>query len=295
MPTTRPPYTYERSVKSDVSDELVNVWLQRPLAGLVTRAVYSTPLTPNHLTIIALVFGIAGGMLLASDGAKLTAAAICFYLKDVFDSADGQLARAKQLYSRGGRFLDSIGDFVVNLFLFGGIFIALHHDGTSLFGALIISIIGFLGVSLRVSYHVFYQTSYLHSRNEYLTNRTTEDFRKEDYSEDKVTMGLQRVFLVLYGWQDNLMKRLDGWSSRKVRLASVMSPAQWYGDETGLRLGGFLGIGTEFVLLTASLLLDSLWLYLFISMIVLNGVWIVTMYYRRVVLAKKMLEAGGTG
>ncbi len=288
MPTSQPPYTYERSVKSDVSDELVNVWLQRPLAGLVTRAVYSTPLTPNHLTIIAVILGIAGGVLLASDGTKLTVAAICFYLKDVFDSADGQLARVKQLYSRRGRFLDSIGDFVVNLFLFGGVFIALHHDGVSVFSALSMSILGFLGVNLRVSYHVFYQTSYLHSRNEYLTNRIEEDFRKEDYNEEKVTMVLQRIFLVLYGWQDNLTKRLDAWSGREVRSASVASSMHWYGDETGLRLGGFIGIGTEFVLLTTCLLLGSFRLYLFFSMIVLNGVWMVTICYRRVVLAGRL-------
>lgn len=295
MPTSHPPYTYEQSVKSDVSDELVNVWLQRPLAGLVTRAVYSTSLTPNHLTIIAVILGIVGGVLLASDAMKLTAAAICFYLKDVFDSADGQLARAKQLYSRRGRFLDSIGDFVVNLFLFGGVFIALHHDGIPLFSALIIGIIGFLGVSTRVSYHVFYQTSYLHSRNEYLTNRITEDFRKEDYSEDKVTMELQRTFILLYGWQDKLMESLDKWSGQEVRSASTASSAQWYGDETGLRLGGFLGIGTEFVLLTACLLLGSVWLYLFFSMIVLNGVWMVTICYRRVVLAGRMRGAREKG
>ena len=48
--------------------------------------------------------------------ADLVVAALCFYLKDIFDSADGQLARAKQLYSRHGRFLDSIGDYVVDSF-----------------------------------------------------------------------------------------------------------------------------------------------------------------------------------
>jgi len=41
------PYSYKNSVKSDISDELVNVYLQRPLAGIVTRAVYFTPITPT--------------------------------------------------------------------------------------------------------------------------------------------------------------------------------------------------------------------------------------------------------
>ena len=285
------PYNYKSSVKSDISDELVNVYLQRPLAGIVTRAVYSTPITPNQLTIIAILFGIAGGIFLGGHVAHLTAAALCFYLKDIFDSADGQLARAKQLYSRKGRFLDSIGDYVVDLFLFGGIFSFLPRIGIALPYALLISVAGFFGLSLRVSYHVFYQTSYLHREKQYATNRITEELREEDYHEDPLTIRLQRIFYLLYGWQDRLMDRLDLWCLGDIKRRSESVITEWHQDTAGLLLGGFLGFGTEFVLLTTCLLLNNVQLYLFFTLVVLNCVWISTIVYRKIFLTKKILRA----
>jgi len=283
-----PPYSYKNSVKSDISDELINIYLQRPLASLVTRAVYFTTVTPNQITVIATLFGIAGGIFLGVQDAHLTSAAICFYLKDIFDSADGQLARAKQLYSRHGRFLDSIGDYIVDLFLFGGIFAFLLRIGTELPIAFLISLTGFLGISLRVSYHVFYQTSYLHREKRYGTNRLTEELRKEDYHEDAETIRLQRTFYFLYGWQDRLMNRLDSWCMAGIDERNDSVTARWYQDATWLRLGGFLGFGTEFALLTVCLLFSNVQLYLFFTVVVLNCIWLLAILYRKTVLARKL-------
>ena len=289
------PYNYKNSVKSDVSDELVNVYLQRPLAGIVTRVAYFTSITPNQLTIIGVLFGIAGGILLGGHNAPLAAAAVCFYLKDIFDSADGQLARAKQLYSRRGRFLDSIGDYIVDLFLFGGIFAFLLRNGVEVLPALLVGLVGFLGISLRVSYHVFYQTSYLHQEKQYHINRITEEPREEDYHEDATTIRLQKIFYLLYGWQDRLMTRLDSWCWGDLERRDESAITEWYRDAVGLRLGGFLGFGTEFVLLTICLLLNNIQLYLFFSMIVLNCVWISAILYRRFFLAGKILKSAMKG
>ncbi len=285
---TLKPYNYNDSVKSNVSDELVNVYLQRPIAGLVTRLAYSTAITPNQLTLIAAVFGIGGSVILSLSGPQYTAAAVCLYLKDVFDSADGQLARAKKLYSRRGRFLDSIVDFAVTFSLFAAIFVNLVRQQVPLLLALLVAFVGFLGVTLRVSYHVFYQTSFLHSRREYQTNRLSEEFRAEDYGEDIATVHLQGTFLFLYGWQDRLMKLIDVWSQGKIKKASEAALTPWYDNTTALRLDGFLGLGTESVLLTLCLLLHSIELYLFASIGLLNCIWITAILYRRFVLAKKV-------
>jgi len=283
-----PSYSYKESIKSDISDELINVYLQRPLAGLVVRGVYFTPITPNQLTIIAALFGIAGGILLGERNAHFTAAALCFYLKDIFDSADGQLARAKQLYSRKGRFLDSIGDYVVDLFLFGGIFSCLLRNGMPLPFTFFVCLAGFLGIGLRVSYHVYYQASYLHREKQYSTNRIIEELREEDYLEDAVTIRLQRIFFFLYGWQDRMMDRLDAWCFGKERRGDIVLETRWFKDTTGLLLGGFLGFGTEFVVLTVCLLLGSIRLYLFFTLVVLNCVWLSAILYRKIFLGRKI-------
>ena len=42
---------------------------------------------------------------------------------------------------------------------------------------------------------------------------------------------------------------------------------EWYQDTAGLLLGGFLGFGTEFVLLTVCLLFNNIRMYLFVTII----------------------------
>jgi hypothetical protein len=282
-----PSYSYENSIKSNKSDERINVYLQRPIAGLIVRAVYLTPVSPNHLTLVSILFGVIGGVLVALPDARLAVAGLCFYLKDVFDSADGQLARAKQQFSRRGRFLDSIGDFIVDLFLFGGICVFLCRGGTSILISLSIGVAGFLGTSLRVSYHVFYQTSYLHREQKYQTNRISEELRDQDQLEDRTTLWLQRMFLFLYGWQDRLMLWLDVWCFRGGNREHGTMPATWYQDAIALQLSGLLGFGTEYVVLTACLLLGSVPTYLFFTLIFFNEVWFCSILYRKFFLLRK--------
>ncbi len=280
-----PAYSYKNSLKSDASDELVNLYLQRPLAGLITFAVFPTRITPNHLTILAIALGLAGGVFVAVPATQYSLAAVCFYLKDLLDSADGQLARAKQLFSRRGRFLDSIGDFVVNVSLFTGISFFLIRRGVSPVSSLLVGIIGFLGVSLRVSYHVFYQTSFLHGKGRYETNRVIEEILPEDLREDVVTLRLQRVFVFLYGWQDRMMMRIDRWCAGGN---SGLQRGDWYQNRIALRLSGALGIGTEYVFLAICLLLHEVRLYLVFTIVVLNAVWLMSIFYRKIVLSKRI-------
>jgi len=284
-------YSYKDSIKSDASDELVNVYLQRPIAGVVTRLLFYTPVSPNQVTLLSTLFGIAGGVSLAVDSGSLLRAGILFYLKDIFDSADGQLARVKRLYSRQGRFFDSIGDFVVNLFLFGGIVFALHQSGVSFFLSLVLGIGGFISVNLRVSYHVFYQTSFLHLGSGYLNNRVTEELTHEDLEQDGTTIRLQKIFLAVYGWQDILIRYIDGWCFGAGReKASDIQRARWFCNPIGLQLNGLFGLGTEFVALTVCFLFNNLWLYISCTLVFFNCLWVATIAYRKWILAGSILD-----
>lgn len=272
-----PGYRYSVSTKSGLSDELINTYLLRPIAGLLVRVLYSSPVTPNQVTVSAIAAGLVSAFCYLPGTPGLTAAAGLFLtLKDVLDSADGQLARAKNLFSRRGRFLDSIGDVVVNFCVFLAIAAALSRAGAPwpVFAA---SMAAFLSLTLRVSYHVFYQTSYLHRRNAYLLNRTSEEIRGEDLSADRVTIALQRTFLVLYGWQDALMAGIDAWS----RNGKTVGDEAWYADPAGLRWSGFLGLGTELFLLMLFSLCNELEDYLAVNLLGMNAVWAGCILYRK--------------
>jgi phosphatidylglycerophosphate synthase len=278
-------YSYTASIKSSLSDEIINTHVIRPLAGRFVRLVYPTPVTPNQITIAATFVGlVAAAFYFSGTPMHNIVAGLCLMLKDILDSADGQLARAKQRYSRVGRFLDSIGDFLVNLLAFAGFgFVLFRTSGAPLF--LFLALLAFWGTTLRVSYHVFYQTSFLHLHDVYSVNRVSEEIRSEDRWQGSLTVELQRIFQMLYGWQDRLMLKLDAWCRGK---RDASKDREWFGDAPGLRISGFLGLGTELFFLMLFSVLNSLEAYLYFNILALNAVWITAIVYRRRVLSARI-------
>lgn len=283
------PYRYQTSIKSRVSDELINTWLLRPVAGLIVRALYPTPVSPDQVTLASTAAGIlAGWAYTGGTPWAIAAGGLLVTLKDLLDSADGQLARARGQYSRRGRFLDSIGDLVADAAIFAGIGYALYtRTGDGI--VWLWSFLAFLGITLRVSLHVFYQTSYLHLEGTYGNNRITEEQRAEDLQADRLTRGLQTVFQALYGWQDRLMVRLDeACRSRRTDRAFL---ERWYSDRPALRLSGLVGFGTELFVLMICSVFDRLDVYLMTNLVAMNGIALAVYAYRRLFLLPRLTKA----
>jgi phosphatidylglycerophosphate synthase len=288
----RTEYQYSQSLKSDYSDELINTYVLRPIAGVIVRILYPTPVTPNQVTVAAIIIGICASYSYWVGNSYATVlAGVLVTFKDLLDSADGQLARAKNLFTRRGRFLDSIGDFVVDLLIFTAITLALYRV-SGLASTVILGVAGFLGITLRVSYHVFYHVSYLHAHDQYQTNRLIEGISDEDRKGDPVALRLQQVFVLIYSWQDRMMMRIDDWSKSERKRTDGAKGQEfdqlWYSDQAGLRISGFLGLGTELAILTVCSLLDNLTLYLWINILVMNGLLLAAVLYRRTILAPSL-------
>jgi phosphatidylglycerophosphate synthase len=283
-------YEYHKTLKSGLSDELINTYLLRPLAGLIVALLYRTPVTPNQVTLASIIAGLIAALLyLGQDATSVAIAGLMVTLKDVLDSADGQLARAKNQYSRIGRFLDSIGDFVVDLAVFAAIGWSLYHS-TGSFWLPALALLGLLGITLRVSYHVYYQTSFLHLEQQYELNRISEEVTVEDLGGDRLALALQRIFQVIYGWQDRLMARIDAWCRRDHSEKEFLKT--WYSDSLGLRLSGLIGIGTELFLLMICSVLNELQVYLLINVVLMNGILLISIFYRRLFLSSSLLKKG---
>jgi hypothetical protein len=282
-------YSYHNSIKSIKSDELIDTYLLRPIAGIIVWAFYYTPVTPNQVTIISILSGIIAALFyLKGTASAFVVAGLLVTLKDILDSADGQLARAKQLQSRAGRFLDSIGDFVVDAAVFGSIGWTLYKLNNNWL-MLFLALLGLIGISLRVSYHVFYQVHFLHLQKQYQNNRITEEVQKEDLNQGGFELTLQRIFQIIYGWQDRLIARIDGWSARGTFQRSPATEQRetsevWYSDILALRISGFLGFGTELFLLMLCSIFNHLELYLYLNLFLMNGILIICILYRRFIL-----------
>lgn len=286
---------FKQSLKSEsyYADEIVNIYLLRPVAAIFVWLFYSTRITPNQVTLFAIFLGLAGS--LAYTFGTLHAIAVggsLILAKDIFDDVDGQLARAKQMYSRRGRFLDSIGDFIVDLALFTAITFVVYQTNPT-FQTILLGVLSFAGLTLRVSYHVYYQVSFFHLEDQYKLNRIAEEVTDEDRKSDPVALCLQQIFIFIYGWQDMLMYRIDKWCKGK-NFDERLSP-MWYSDRFALRLSGLIGFGTEFTLLAVCSWLNELHLYLLLNLFVMNGILVFSVAYRRFVLGKNLPKTNGKG
>ncbi len=90
-----------------------NRFYRYPAARLLLPLALKTPLKPNHVTAIHACIGIIAGLLIARG--RTTDFVIAFVLAEVrmiLDCFDGELARAKKLFSPNGRTIDEIGDMV---------------------------------------------------------------------------------------------------------------------------------------------------------------------------------------
>jgi phosphatidylglycerophosphate synthase len=76
-------------------------------------------LTPNHVTITAIVVGLVAAWLpTGGDYATSALAGVLLEVNSILDSCDGELARLRFQYSRLGQWLDNLSDDLVdNLFI----------------------------------------------------------------------------------------------------------------------------------------------------------------------------------
>ncbi|MEQ5843873.1 CDP-alcohol phosphatidyltransferase family protein [Paraburkholderia acidicola] len=107
-------------------------WDARLARRLVTPLI-DTPVTPNHLTTLRLLIGLAGALCLARGGFAWTnAGALLIVLSNFVDHTDGELARISGKTSRIGHFYDLAADALVTVLLFLGFgFAAAAHGATT--------------------------------------------------------------------------------------------------------------------------------------------------------------------
>jgi phosphatidylglycerophosphate synthase len=122
-PAAAGPAVHERALLRALEnprDGFIDRLLYRRLSRPLTRLLLRAPLSPNAVTIIGVLIGLGGGILLAVPGVTALAAA-CLLASGVLDCSDGELARLRFLESRLGHLLDITGDTVVHTALLGGI------------------------------------------------------------------------------------------------------------------------------------------------------------------------------
>ncbi|MEK6608154.1 MAG: CDP-alcohol phosphatidyltransferase family protein [Myxococcota bacterium] len=117
-------HVWRRIRKSVQSDGFVAYFLARPVTVPLTRLLVRTRVRANQVTALALLVGVAGGVLAATG--RFAAGFGLYFLGSFLDCIDGDIARVRIEGSRLGEWLDTLADDGSTLAITAGTTLGLH-------------------------------------------------------------------------------------------------------------------------------------------------------------------------
>jgi phosphatidylglycerophosphate synthase len=119
---------YQKTKK--VPDLFWNRFVCRPVAAVLVSTVKDTRITPNQITLLSFVVGIASAVLLVAlrGHVGLIIAVAVYQLSYVLDCADGMLARWRGIASPAGHLLDFLMDELKAFAILAAAAIRLHLE-----------------------------------------------------------------------------------------------------------------------------------------------------------------------
>lgn len=272
---------YKKSLKMLEVEEIFDLFFYRPLAFLLVKVVYPTNITPNQLTMGAIVMGIIGGIFYA-QGSPLSPeyfiiGALFFMMFNILDCSDGQLARLKHNGTRTGRIIDGLADYIAVIAVYIGIGFgfANHTENPSLYWGLL-AITG-ASITTQAILIDYYRNRFL----DYVLERKStfeedlEEFRQE-YNSIKNQKGkwFDRTIISIYlkysNFQNNLAAKK---SSEKLFKAT---PAGFYAkNKTIIRFWVLLGPTSQITVLILCSVINRFDIYFWIMNIGFNAVLLI--------------------
>ncbi|MCK4763174.1 MAG: CDP-alcohol phosphatidyltransferase family protein [Candidatus Aminicenantes bacterium] len=152
-----PEFSFRKSLKEETKYPILSYlrverYFTRPLASLIVRAVFNTRVTPNHLTYVSFYMAVIAGVFYCfGEPLFFIFGGIFTQLSSVFDCADGQLARSKDMCTRFGAYLDLILDRLSDFLIFTSIAVGYYiYSGNLIFflAALFANALYFLQLNL---------------------------------------------------------------------------------------------------------------------------------------------------
>ena len=139
-------------------EELSDVYFFRRFGSIIARGGRTLRMTPIHLTLVAMLTGIAGGALLYSERLGWLAFALLI-LYGIVDSADGQLARMTGQVTELGRVLDGVSGHLTHVAIYlaisGGV---IQRGGSS--SILIWTLLAAISNAMQAQMYDYHRTDY---------------------------------------------------------------------------------------------------------------------------------------
>lgn len=110
------------------ADGVVAYYINRAISIPISAAIVNSSITPNIVTFVALLVGLAGAAM-AADGSWpwMVMGGLALQLSSVLDGVDGEIARLRLTTSHAGEWFDTVCDDVINIGFMLGLGLGCHH------------------------------------------------------------------------------------------------------------------------------------------------------------------------
>lgn len=221
---------YKKSLKMAEVEESIDLIFYRPLAFLLVKSIYNTKITPDHLTLAAIIMGLTGGFFYAF-GLQLTCYIGSFFyiFFIVLDCSDGQLARLKKNGSSIGRLLDGIADYIVVIAVYIGI--AIGYSQKEGQPSVMVSLLLISGASIIIQEVLvdFYRTRFL---DVIMKRKNTFEEGIKEYRDEYLRLKnlkgkwLEKYIILIYLVYSKLQRNLT-FRKKRTEFQNV-SPEDYY-------------------------------------------------------------------
>jgi len=151
------------SDKGRAVEEWVDLHFFRPIGIRIARALQPTGISADQVTLWSLAIGLVAGHLFAYGDRWTNLIGFgLFIVSDIFDSADGQLARLRGTSTRFGRLLDGISDNLRFVNLYFHLIYRLIQSGYWWPGAVLLVAAAGLAHSIQSAAIDFVRNAFLH-------------------------------------------------------------------------------------------------------------------------------------
>lgn len=274
---------FKQSLKTVDSEEIIDLILFRPVSFALVKLIYNTNITPNQISIVALMFGILSGILYGFGTHQFfVLASASFFICNTLDCMDGQLARLKKNGTKIGRVIDGFIDYITSISVFLGIGIAMTSiTGRPLY-SWTLTIAAGISKALQNMFFDHYRNMYL----EYVYHKVSS-LNEEivEYSDEKERLKnikgkyLEKFLISVYLTYSNLQKN----STKHLELN--VTPEEYKSkNKLLLRCWSWLGSTTHMVLLIIFSIMNRIDLYLLLTITLGNFIFIILMIWQKSVI-----------
>jgi phosphatidylglycerophosphate synthase len=280
---------YKNSLKNPYAEELLDLVFYRPLAFVFVKITEPLPLTPNFVSLLAMIAGIAAGIAFAGGtAANFLLGAILFGCSNILDCSDGMIARLKKNGTKTGRIVDGLVDYIAS----GAVYIGLAAgmSGAVRHGGMALPFNPWLLVVLAALSTILHSISSDACRNAFIRQENAEGAPEDEFqvfSDELQRLGsgkghlFDRVLISIY------LRYLSIQKGRKPSPAAAKEPAK----VTPLRavLWNLIGPSTHisFIILAATLYRPMIF---FVFVIVAANVWMVGLFIMQWLMPGKRLR-----